>query len=473
VKPPSIKLRLSLLASLLAVSIILVISVVAYVELEESLLRNTDEILRAMSEGILATLDEHEGAATREIEFKSIIGNDNPDVPVWCRIWMDGTEEDRFSSGFLDHVNWAALLDMLPDEQPEVGQSTFFSTPDEIDRDEENPYRVLWIRRIVGGEVVNVLIGRSSHHVRHELTEFYQLMLTVGGSLTLLAFLAAPVLVTWGLRPITREAARLQAITHKTLRQHHDRFEIVPELKPFAAALDDMLVRLDKAMRQQEQFIADAAHELRTPVAVIKSTLQTARLQRRTAGEYEQSIDETLEDIARLERLTEQLLSLSRLEEANKQHESTDVHLDALLGEMVEIFDAQAAQQGGRVILSTPGTMWVRGNAIEMRQLFSNLLDNAIRHGPPRATVHVTVEDGPDSQVKVSVHDEGGQIPSDALAHLFDRFYRVGSSRAQASGGSGLGLAIAREITRRHGGDLQITSSPQTGTIASVRLPKA
>jgi len=471
-KPVSIRLRLSLLISLLTLAIILVVSVVAYVELEESLLRNIDEILRATGEGIVATLDEHEDAAAREAEFRSIMGSGSSGDSVWCRIWVDGREESLFSSGLANHPRREPLLDLLPGEAPEVGESSFLSTADEIDRDEEHPYRVLWIRRVQGQEVVNVLVGRSSHYVSHELTEFYQLLLIVGASLTLLAFLVAPVLISWGLRPIAQAGAQLQAITHKSLKQQREPSEMTPELKPFMAALDDMLDRLDEAMRQQEQFIADAAHELRTPVAVIKSTLQTAQLQRRTVGEYEENIEETLQDVGRLEHLIEQLLSLARLETPDTLRESLDVRLDALLSETVGAFDARAAQRNGRVVFSEAPPTTVKGDENELRQLFGNLLDNALRHGPRGGTVRVTLANGTEDRVTVSVHDEGGQISPDTVVHLFDRFYRVDSSRSQASGGSGLGLAIAREIAHRHGGDIEITSNPQAGTVVSVSLPR-
>jgi two-component system, OmpR family, heavy metal sensor histidine kinase CusS len=471
-KPVSIRLRLSLLVSLLTLTIILVVSVVAYVELEESLLGNVDEILRAMGEGIVATLDEHEDADSREAEFQSIIGNGHSGDSAWCQIWMDGNEKDLFSSGLSNHPRRELLLERLPEEQPDVGETSFFNVVGENERDKKHSYRAIWIRRVQEGEAVNVLVGRSSHYVSHELTEFYQLLLIVGASLTLLAFLLTPVLISWGLRPIAQAGTQLQTITHKSLKQERGGAATVPELKPFMAALDDMLARLDEAMRQQEQFIADAAHELRTPVAVAKSTLQTTKLQRRTVAEYEESIDETLQDVGRLEQLIEQLLSLARLETPEKLRTSVDVRLDAVLGEMAGVFDVRMAQQNGRVIFSEAASTWVRGDENELKQLFSNLLDNVLRHGPRGGTVRVKLEDEADNRVTVSIRDEGGQIPPDAVAHLFDRFYRVDSSRSQASGGSGLGLAIAREIARRHGGDIEIVSDLQTGTTASVHLPR-
>ena len=471
-KPLSIKLRLSLLVSLLTLTIIIVVSVVAYVELQESLLKNIDEVLRAMGEGIVATLDEHEHAASRDAEFRSIIGNRNSRGSAWCRIWIDGRGNDLFASDLPEEVQREPLFNPPSTEQPKVGENTLFNVVGSTEHGKANPYRAIWMRRVQDEEVVNVLVGRSSHNVYHELGEFYRLLLFVGAGLTLFAFLAVQAVISWGLSPVAQAGAQLQAITHKSLGQTRERSEIAPELKPFMAALDDMLARLDQAMQQQGQFIADAAHELRTPVAVFKSTLQTICLQRRTAAEYEESINEALLDVARLERLVEQLLSLARLERPEMLHSQVRFRLDALLAETLETFDGQAARQNGRVVLAPTDAVWVQGDESELRQLFGNLLDNALRYGPPGGTVRVAVENGADGEIVVSVHDEGGHIPANALAHLFDRFYRVDASRAQTSGGSGLGLAIAREIARRHEGDIKITSNPRAGTVVSVHLPR-
>lgn len=473
-RPMSIKLRLSLLVSLITLAVILTVSIVAYVELEESLLDNVDEVLRAMGEGVVAAFDENEEPQARAAEFRSIIGSRNVRDPAWYRIWTDDSDQDLFASELPADPYRELFLHPPGDAQPEVGESSFFNIVSDVDHDRKQACRAVWMRRVSGQQVVNILVGRSSRYVYHELSEFYRLLLIVGVSLMLLAFLLVPMSVSWGLGPIARASAQLQTITYKSLGQEKlFATETARELQPFVMALGEMLSRLDKAMRQQEQFIADAAHELRTPVAVVKSTLQTARLQHRTAAEYETDIDETLQDIGRLERLIEQLLSMARLEGVDKLRRPAKVRLDAVLNEVVRMFEARATRQGGRVTFSEAACTWVSGDEDELRHLFSNLLDNAVRYGPAKGTVRVTLEDGPDKQVTVSVHDEGGDIPPDALAHLFNRFYRVDSSRSQASGGSGLGLAIAREIVLRHDGDIAITSDPETGTWATVHLPRS
>ncbi len=122
------------------------------------------------------------------------------------------------------------------------------------------------------------------------------------------------------------------------------------------------------------------------------------------------------------------------------------------------------------MILEESSATTIRSDLDELVRLFSNVLDNAVRYGPPGGTIRVALKGGPDGYATVYIHDEGGNIPPDAMPHLFDRFYRVDQSRSCSTGGAGLGLAIAREIVRRHNGDILVTSSPDSGTLVSIRL---
>ena len=471
-KTPSIRLRLSLMVLALAVAIIVVLSVAAYIELEESLLGNVDATLSAMAEGMRATLDGTESRENQEAEFRAIAGYHKSGERARYRIWVDESEENLFLGGSPDDPFEARLLYLPVEKRPDVGESSLFNVSDKM-KGGSSRFRVVWLRFASGPQVTNVLVARSCSYVYHELAEFIQLLLAVGGSVTLLSALLAPVIVSRGLRAITDIGAKLGQITHSNLTNDSAIMPDVPvELKPFKSALQEMLSRLHRAMQQQEQLTADAAHELRTPLAVIKSTLQTLRMRARPAAEYEAGIDDTLKDVDRMERLIGQLLSLARLDAAGAVRHPTEIRLDALLESLTEAFRDPAERQGGRQVYTNSVPVSVQGDETELWQLFSNLLDNAIRYGPQRGLVHVTLQDRPDTWATVCIHDEGGKIPPESLPHLFDRFYRVDSSRSQFSGGSGLGLAIAREIVQRHHGDIGIVSDPQTGTVVTVHLPR-
>ena len=147
-RPMSIKLRLSLLVSLVTLAVILTVSIVAYVELEESLLDNVDEVLRAMGEGVVAAFDENEEPQARAAEFQSIIGSRNVRDPAWYRIWMDDSDQDLFASEFPDDPYRELFLHPPSDAQPEVGESSFFNIISDIDRDRKQACRAVWMRRV-------------------------------------------------------------------------------------------------------------------------------------------------------------------------------------------------------------------------------------------------------------------------------------------------------------------------------------
>ena len=312
----------------------------------------------------------------------------------------------------------------------------------------------------------------SLHHVEHEMHEFLRLLLIEGACTVIGGTVLGTLIVLWGLRPIRRTADRLRGITGRNLgRERLEDVRAPSELRPFIAAVSEMLGRLNQVLERQRQFTADASHELRTPLALAKSTLQAARTRERDPAAYRQAIDETLGDLDRMERLMRQLLVLARMDESDRAPDAADVPLDAVLARVAADGGAAAVQAGSRVVLNAAPPLLVRGSEEQLVQLFGNLVENAVVHGPPGGTVHILLSDEGNGWCAVCIHDEGGAIPPEALPHLFDRFYRSDASRTRARGGAGLGLAIAREIARRHGGDIVITSSPATGTRAVVSLP--
>jgi signal transduction histidine kinase len=175
------------------------------------------------------------------------------------------------------------------------------------------------------------------------------------------------------------------------------------------------------------------------------------------------------------------------MDENPDQVGAAEVQLDVLLRELAEAYDQRIGRSGGKVILEEPPVTTVRGDLDELARLFSNVLDNAVRYGPSDGTISISLDPqmnlganrlapqfiaGLHSCATVRIHDEGGDIPPEALPHLFDRFYRVDHSRSSSTGGVGLGLAIAREIALRHNGDISITSEASSGTVVCIRLPR-
>ena len=463
----SLKWRVSLWVFSVLVAVIATISIVAYVEFEESHLREIDQTLLAMANGIMASLDDRQGQEEFEQEARAVTEISSPNATHFSyRIWMDDSSADLLASDAPDSEHGRWLRGFTEQKAPSREKYVFKNIGRRGDE-----YRAIWMRHSIDDGIVNIVVAGSSHFTYHELHEFLQLLLILGAILIICSVVAITWTVRRGLRPIDATANQLQEIAHPNVRKTiFDKKKVPEELRPFVNALNDMLDRLNSVLQLQKQFTSDAAHELRTPLTAAKSTLQATQMHQRQPDEYRQAIQNTLEDLARMERLIEQLLILARMDEVGGKTVTEELQLDVLLRELAETYNEKARQEGGKVILAESSATTIQGNLDELTRLFSNVLDNAVRYGPSKGTVRIDLKCGSNGYAMISIRDDGGKIPPDAIPHLFDRFYRVDHSRSSSTGGAGLGLAIARQITRRHNGDISITSDPDSGTVVSIQL---
>ena len=238
------------------------------------------------------------------------------------------------------------------------------------------------------------------------------------------------------------------------------------EVHRLAITLNDMLARLEASRRRQRAFIADAAHELRSPLASMRTQLEVAqRLGNR--ADWLATADDLLIDTERLSRLVDDLLLLARVDhvEGAPARRREPVELTDLLKDLLTRYaDARVVPE-----LDCAGPVWTEGDPDGLRRVVANLLDNAVRHASMRTTVEARV-DGADAVV--TVVDDGAGIPAEDRERVFDRFTRLDDARDRDSGGSGLGLAIVRELVRLHGGQVRLCDA-EPGVLAEVRLPAA
>jgi signal transduction histidine kinase len=238
----------------------------------------------------------------------------------------------------------------------------------------------------------------------------------------------------------------------------------VSEVDRLASVLNRLLARLERAMISLRRFTADAAHELRTPIAALRTHLDLA------AGSDGPARGDRLADAVqqaeRLQILAESLLTLSALEGAEAAVEP--VALDGIAREVCEFFEPLAQEQGRPFRFTCESPVAVIGTPALLKRLLLNLVDNALRHTPASAAVEVRIREI-DGHALIEVVDEGPGIRAEELPKVFERFHR--GRGAAAAGGSGLGLAICREIVTRHRGEIALESRLESGTRAWVRLP--
>lgn len=296
----------------------------------------------------------------------------------------------------------------------------------------------------------------------------------------LFAMLISAFLTWWavgkGMDPLTELAARADKI-----QAARAEFDLPPgtlrsaELMPLGRALQSLAARVRAAFDRERQFLSDAAHELKTAVAIQKSTLQLLEQGKPSEAEYREGIARALEDTARTERLVADMLLLSALEHRQNSPESPgsskpSSSLEESLQLAIDRLQPLAQMKSVAIDFKLDGVHSVIGKESDLSLLWMNLIENAIQHSPVTSRVTVEVNDV-DGGCLVRICDQGSGIPDADLLHVFERFYRSDSSRSRATGGFGLGLSIAKAIVDAAGGSVHIESTPPRGTTVQVTLP--
>jgi signal transduction histidine kinase len=270
------------------------------------------------------------------------------------------------------------------------------------------------------------------------------------------------LLVGSALRPV---AALRRGAEEITTTQQAGRLpvpEADDEIRRLALTLNDMLARLERSSARQRSFVADAAHELRSPLTAIRTQLEVARAHPGEAN-WNQVAADALADVERLSRLVDDLLILARMEEGGGRQQVNPVDLARVADDVV----ARTTSPVG-VCRTGAVELIVRADEDAMARIVANLVENAVRHATTAVTVDV--RDGTGGGAVLSVADDGPGIPAAQREHVFERFTRLDDARSRDAGGAGLGLPIVRELVRSQGGEVTLEDSGP-GLRAVVRLP--
>ena len=287
------------------------------------------------------------------------------------------------------------------------------------------------------------------------------------------------LLALWGIRrgllPLQHLAAQAALVSaHNWQLNAPADAEQIAELRPLTESMTTMLSRLQHSFAQQREFLGNAAHELKTPVAVLKSTLQSLQHRPRSSEEYREGLEQCLEDLGRLEQLLQWMLRLARAEQWAQGAIRRDlqvINVAATCEEAVERIRPLAHTRNATIRVSSNAAVLFRADPEDLQLVWINLLENAVRYSPEGASVEVAITRNNGGPARVIFEDHGAGIPAADLPHIFERFYRGDPSRTRATGGFGLGLAIAKALVEAYGGTLTAVSSPGQGTRMTVELP--
>ncbi|QHA02256.1 HAMP domain-containing protein [Streptomyces broussonetiae] len=316
----------------------------------------------------------------------------------------------------------------------------------------------------VGGRPVTVITLTATNQ-RDQVDETFARLLVIGVPGTLLVACGT---VWWvvgrALRPVEQIRRTATAITAAELSQRVPEPGTDDEIGHLARTMNDMLARLDDSAARQRRFVADASHELRSPLTAIRTALEVG-LAHPDRAPWPDIASRAARQTERLEALISQLLALARADAGKLAARRQTADLSTLLAEIRATTTAPHLE----IELAVPAHTTVTGNPEDLSRLFRNLIDNAARYARTRVSVTAGVE--PDG-IRVEIGDDGPGIPVEERERVFDRFVRLDADRGHGTRSAGLGLPIAREIATAHGGTLTLTETEGGGTRAVVTLPR-
>lgn len=306
--------------------------------------------------------------------------------------------------------------------------------------------------------------------VQASLARFRELCIVVMALAALLSLIGGRVLARKSLRPVAVMAQTARQIGTTNLNNRLDCIRNGDELDYLATVLNEMLDRLEKQVRRIQQFTADAAHELRTPLAALRGSAEVALGGRATDTDRRCVLEDSIEEFDRLSRLTDNLLLLGRADAGQDLLQREPVELVSVVRDVVDLYTPLAQEKGVSIACAIETNAKANADGGRLRQVVSNLFDNAVKYSPSGTEVKVTLR-SEGARAILTIEDAGCGISPDHLPRIFDRFFRADAARTRSTVGFGLGLAICRTIIESHGGKIQIESEENHGTRVQCILP--
>ncbi|MBE0618118.1 MAG: heavy metal sensor histidine kinase [Proteobacteria bacterium] len=336
------------------------------------------------------------------------------------------------------------------------------------------PIRMLMYPVVVRSRVRNVVqVATSLGPVLEALNQVLWILAVGIPGLLLIALLGGWFLAGRALQPLDAVVDELRELDADSLNARLPAKAGTLEVRDLAENVNALLGRLEGAFRRVREFTADASHELRTPLTVLRGEAEVALRKPRSPEEYQGVLVSSLEEIDRMGRIVEDLLLLAKGDLGEAPVYKASLDLAEVLQEVAAQTTLLAEGKGLQFTYAGGPPARVVADSLRLRQLFWNLLDNAVKYTPPGGKVFLSHGGSAPGWVRVTVKDTGLGIPAPDLERIFERFYRVDKHRARSQGGSGLGLAICRWIAEVHGGRIEVQSVPDQGSSFTVYLPLA
>jgi heavy metal sensor kinase len=443
--------------------VLIAFSVGVYVTLKRSLYAQLDYDLKNTVEGTSASFvrtlstgkDQRQAAAD---ELNDHIG------PYQSAAIFDG---DGRPIG--ENTDLAGVRVQLPDASARYAPIYLYNLSDGSGR------RVIFKRFTLNSAVFFIVVSQPLDQLLDTLRTIRLILLSGTGAGLVLAALGGWFLARRSLLPVARMTEQARRMSAENLEQRLPVANARDELGNLAATFNELLARLDDSLSQQRRFMADASHELRTPISVMRTAIGVTLDHEREMEEYRDALMIMDDQVRRLTRVVSDMFTLARADTEKRRLIRGEFRLDLLLEECVRAAEILGTRKGVRIIVGQLNKTAYSGDEGLLRQLVLNLLDNAIKHTPPAGEVSVALVTH-DSEHQIVVSDTGSGIPHEAQPHIFERFYRADKARSRShssefGSGAGLGLSIAQWIASQHGGRVELIKSDGQGSVFVANLP--
>jgi heavy metal sensor kinase len=348
-----------------------------------------------------------------------------------------------------------------------AGQNTYLSAAD-TENQNIRLYATSFLNPFNGQPVV-IVVGQTTTEITDVLHTFVYVIVIAMVVIIILAGIGGLFLAERALKPVKQITKTAQKIEGSDLSQRID-VKTDDELGMLASTLNEMIGRLEESFNRQRQFTADASHELRTPLAIMQAEATLALSKERPPDDYRKSLETISQESDYMSSVIGKLLFLARSDAGKEQLNFENVELKGLITGLASNIEALAQDKGIKFAIDAKEELTVNGDKVKLRQLFINILENAVRYTPVDGQISVSLVKQ-ESDAVISISDTGIGISPEHLPHIFERFYRVDKARARADGGVGLGLAIAKIIAESHKGTIGVESELGKGTTFRISIP--
>lgn len=465
----SLKSRLLLGVGLSSTLVLIASGVVLYLLIRGALVSEFDRSLLESARTLAALVENEDGRIHSEMAEREMPQFARRDRPDYYEIWQaDGTmleQSDRLKDDDLPRLAQRVKeprfeFVTLPDGRPgRIVALTFVPKPEISDEaSDANATPDSDLADHETAPLLSLAIARDTIDLDRSIARVQWTLVAVLSAAVLVALLTASLIVHIGLKPLRKSATQIEKIDGASLSTRFDAASAPVEVRSVVERLNGLLDRLGEAFQREQAFSSNVAHELRTPLAGLRSTMEVALFKPRQPADYEHALSECLTICKETESLTENLLVLARLDAGECQSQKEAVALNTLLRRAWSALATRAESRGLDVVWQLDTETQLNTDPALLSLILRNLFDNAVSYAEINGKLNIGVR-VEQCQVAISIKNTASGLSADLSQHVFDRFWRGDAARAATGRHAGLGLSLCQEATRAIGGELNISTT--------------